>query len=747
MDPKIKVSGNIITELSEKIPSNIVALNELIKNAYDAGARNVSIIIDTPSKTLSIVDDGSGMTLDDLNTLFHISNSTKAYGKINEYDRITQGSKGLGFLAVFKFGQIVEWNTNSNVGLKFQLDHQKFKDLEDITDFNIEIIQDDSIAKGTSIKINLNDYSLTSLKKHLLNEKNYKKLLKSFDDEDFSIYLQIDGIEYLSSQIIPLKENAVEYQLYYVTYDSNEQMIKYEYNNQKILTKKFPFLSDTYDLKIELLIFQLQPYGKRKIDTLFWGPNDDLTPLLYINTNLIDNYEMFDPSIMRTIKTSSVLNQMIGYVRITSDNPQLDFNPDRTQFLQNQFSDSVKDFLYQINKTIQEFGADHKNYLMNFDILTVSALPSEFRNIKDVETYRKYIKNNFAFKAEVQIVVTDDSIKYSLFGKEATIIIEEPRNTDTEKQETSTQGKASDSEPSDTNTTPSSGKNSGNEGEKTDAEAANSTEDSENKPESDPSKKSVPASINLNTTSDFDRDIPTQQIDLTTFIASVYDSSGKSVDEKELSIRVNGQPSVTGILESITTPCKKTIEYAYNDIVTGRVVAVVNINFVSPYSNITTQKPQNGLIKVPSYQNYKIAYNLNVCNLIEQINSLELADYQEVISCSLRAILELSVNEIRSSSKFPSFFRNANFEEQVVQVVEYIASSKPFLSAIANNTSIEYSTLQNILDSERFRSGVSKAHLGAHKAGTFIRDLEELGILIGVFVLVVNEMLTNNSIV
>ena len=31
MKTKIKVSGNIISELSEKIPTNIIALNELMK--------------------------------------------------------------------------------------------------------------------------------------------------------------------------------------------------------------------------------------------------------------------------------------------------------------------------------------------------------------------------------------------------------------------------------------------------------------------------------------------------------------------------------------------------------------------------------------------------------------------------------------------------------------------------------------------------------------------------------------------
>lgn len=94
MKTKIKVSGNIISELSEKIPTNIIALNELMKNSYDAGAKYVNIILDSSSKTLSIIDDGSGMDLTDINTLFHISNSTKKYGEINEYGRYTQGSKG-----------------------------------------------------------------------------------------------------------------------------------------------------------------------------------------------------------------------------------------------------------------------------------------------------------------------------------------------------------------------------------------------------------------------------------------------------------------------------------------------------------------------------------------------------------------------------------------------------------------------------------------------------------------------------
>ena len=111
MNTKIRVSGNIISELSEKIPSNIIALNELVKNSYDAGAKKVTIKLDSKNKKLTIIDDGCGMDEKEINTLFHISISTKKYGELNEHNRYTQGSKGLGFLAVFKFGEHVVWET------------------------------------------------------------------------------------------------------------------------------------------------------------------------------------------------------------------------------------------------------------------------------------------------------------------------------------------------------------------------------------------------------------------------------------------------------------------------------------------------------------------------------------------------------------------------------------------------------------------------------------------------------------
>ena len=200
MQSRVTISGNIVSELSEKIPSNIIALNELIKNAYDAGAPSVEVSLDSTKKKLIIKDTGEGMNKSDIDTLFHISNSNKIYGSLNKkYNRYVQGSKGLGFLSVFKFGHKVQWETKKDKGYRFSLDYDSLVGQYDISECVIELIEDDSIEKGTKIEISIDDYNMNSLLDYFKEEKNYKKILNAFDDDTFDINIKIDGIVYKSS--------------------------------------------------------------------------------------------------------------------------------------------------------------------------------------------------------------------------------------------------------------------------------------------------------------------------------------------------------------------------------------------------------------------------------------------------------------------------------------------------------------------------------------------------------------------
>ena len=375
MQSRVTISGNIVSELSEKIPSNIIALNELIKNAYDAGAPSVEVSLDSTKKKLIIKDTGEGMNKSDIDTLFHISNSNKIYGSLNKkYNRYVQGSKGLGFLSVFKFGHKVQWETKKDKGYRFSLDYDSLVGQYDISECVIELIEDDSIEKGTKIEISIDDYNMNSLLDYFKEEKNYKKILNAFDDDTFDINIKIDGIVYKSSSSIKLLDNAPDYRLYQVTYNNDDGKIKFLYNNFPIIEEKFFVDSTRYKLGLELVIFQLPPHGKNKIDRLYLNPKNDLTPLMYVYCNLFNNYDMFDTNIMKNIKTDLVLNQMIGKIEIISADKAINFNSDRSQFLQNELTDEIKTVLQEINKKIQTVGSQHKKYLKEFKILTSTAL-------------------------------------------------------------------------------------------------------------------------------------------------------------------------------------------------------------------------------------------------------------------------------------------------------------------------------------------------------------------------------------
>jgi hypothetical protein len=703
MNTKIRVSGNIISELSEKIPSNIIALNELVKNSYDAGAKKVTIKLDSKNKKLTIIDDGCGMDEKEINTLFHISISTKKYGELNEHNRYTQGSKGLGFLAVFKFGEHVVWETKKIRGFEFSVDYSDLISKDDISQYQVNIFEKDIEKQGTKIEIDLSEYNANSLIKYFSQAKNYQKIIHAFDDNKFIIELQIDDKLYSSTNAdyLILKNCLPENQMYYVTYKSIEQQIKFYYNDNLIHCENFKFSSNLYSLNIELMIFKFKPYGKYGINRLFYNPQDELTPLIYINSNLFVNYELFDPNINAKNKIGKMLNQMIGYIRIISSNPMISFNSDRTQFLQNELTDEIKDFLFKINLQIQEIGYKFKKYLPDLHYLKYDELPQAYQN-SDEEQLKNAIKDDFPFKDEVTIKKNRNKVTYSVFGKSIDVNI------------------------------------LGAEKGKRDPKQKGHTENKKN-----------PAFIKI--VQPVERiPIPSEQIDLGTKIKEAKDSNGNDINIDNIDIKVDGAIYKDKILSSIVVPCSKIVQFSYNDSSTGMVIEQLTLVFYQPETKVDVSELKEYLITLPTNKSYTVNFNPTVGKLVDQINSLELKGYEEVIACSLRAIFEISVDSIIKSPKFDNIFYNiSKLEKRVVQVITYITSEKHFISEISNKTSIDYSSLVNMLNPGEYEEAIYKAHLGAHKSDTYLSeyDIIRLARMAGIFIIVVNEMINNPSII
>lgn len=110
--PAMKISHNIIEHLGLKLyqnkPTNVIA--ELVSNAWDANAQNLSIEIHSESdnnRFISIADDGCGMDIDTLSNNYLIIGKAK-YNSLSEQKEIKEknkrspmGRKGIGKLAPF----------------------------------------------------------------------------------------------------------------------------------------------------------------------------------------------------------------------------------------------------------------------------------------------------------------------------------------------------------------------------------------------------------------------------------------------------------------------------------------------------------------------------------------------------------------------------------------------------------------------------------------------------------------------
>ncbi|HEY0053987.1 MAG TPA: ATP-binding protein, partial [Pedobacter sp.] len=106
-----KVDAGLIDRLGrELVGKGETAVSELIKNAYDADATTVTVTFidcDAPGGTLSVSDDGVGMTPAQLESAFMtISSTDKVHNpKSAKYKRNKAGRKGIGRFATQRIGE------------------------------------------------------------------------------------------------------------------------------------------------------------------------------------------------------------------------------------------------------------------------------------------------------------------------------------------------------------------------------------------------------------------------------------------------------------------------------------------------------------------------------------------------------------------------------------------------------------------------------------------------------------------
>jgi hypothetical protein len=159
---RMTVDLNVLDHLGINLYSNIAAvLTEAVANAWDADAETVDIKIDPDGNWIEIVDDGIGMSVEDMNGKYlrvgyRRRDEDAEHGKTTAKGRPVMGRKGLGKLSLFSIANVIEVETardGTAHGLRMTVAgiHESVQKKEPFYSPDSLLAEQITVAKGTRI--------------------------------------------------------------------------------------------------------------------------------------------------------------------------------------------------------------------------------------------------------------------------------------------------------------------------------------------------------------------------------------------------------------------------------------------------------------------------------------------------------------------------------------------------------------------------------------------------------------------
>lgn len=295
----------------ELINDDNVAVMELVKNSYDAGAKTVTVEFRNLKKEqkyheLLIVDNGNGMSKEDiLHKWLNLAYSIKRVQNAQN-NRLQAGNKGIGRFSCDRLGKELNIYTKRDAEIyHLQIN---WEDFENITDYNVQIneipmklrkITADEVKKeiaGHDIGVNGTIIKISNLRvqwvqldgNSLFNEiLNYQKFvsLKStleklinksqVESDDFKIFLKVDEIDdenetsYNKQINGEIKNKFFEKLDFNTTYiqsaisDDGQYIVTKLKDRDKVIFKTIEKNIEFPELKnVKIILMHLNPYGK-----------------------------------------------------------------------------------------------------------------------------------------------------------------------------------------------------------------------------------------------------------------------------------------------------------------------------------------------------------------------------------------------------------------------------------------------------------------------------------------------------
>ena len=294
----------------ELINDDNVAVMELVKNSYDAGAKTVIVEFKKlkehrENHELLIVDDGNGMSKEDiLHKWLNLAYSIKRVQNAQN-NRLQAGNKGIGRFSCDRLGKKLDIYTKKDSEI-FQL-QINWEDFENITDYNVQInqipmklrnVSTNEIKKetgyeigdnGTIIKISdlriqwieFNEQSLLreplSFQRIVTLKATLEKLINKsqVESDDFRIFLKVPEIDdkhetsYNKQINGEIKNKFFEKLDFNTTYihsaisDDGQYIITKLKDRDKVIFKTIEKIIEFPELKnVKIILMHLNPYGK-----------------------------------------------------------------------------------------------------------------------------------------------------------------------------------------------------------------------------------------------------------------------------------------------------------------------------------------------------------------------------------------------------------------------------------------------------------------------------------------------------
>ncbi|HOK75179.1 MAG TPA: ATP-binding protein [Bacteroidales bacterium] len=236
-----KVRARLIEQLGEQLIKNeSIALIELIKNAYDADASTVNLImknVDNPEAGQIIVEDnGTGMDADIIRNVWLEAGSDYKKKMIENnqltpvYKRRPLGEKGIGRFAVHKLGRKIEIisKKEDKKEIYVLIDWDRFENVRYIDEIGIEVVEREPEVfinqTGTRLIISKlkNKWSPDEI-------KNIYRSIMSFNNpfsknENFNVNFEIDKKEWIEGLITI--DKILDYALFFVEAEIEDDRIK-----------------------------------------------------------------------------------------------------------------------------------------------------------------------------------------------------------------------------------------------------------------------------------------------------------------------------------------------------------------------------------------------------------------------------------------------------------------------------------------------------------------------------------------